>query len=80
MPKVFDSHGFQCMVYTLDHDPPHVHIKYSGTKAILYLGTSSKDVSIRDPQNMKPKDIKKAIELLEENWDDAAAKWEEYHG
>ena len=80
MPKVFNLNGFYCMVYTLDHDPPHVHIKYSGTTTILNLGASSEDIAIRDPQNMKTKDIKKAMELLEENWDDAAAKWEEYHG
>ena len=49
-------------------------------RGVCQLGASAEDVSIRDPQNMKPKDIKKAIELLEENWDDAAAKWEEYHG
>ena len=80
MPKVFNLNGFYCIVYTDDHDPPHVHIKYSGTTTILNLGASSEDVTIRDAQNMKPKDIKKAMELLEENWDDAVAKWEEYHG
>ena len=39
MPEISRFFGITVQMYYNDHDPPHFHVRYSGQKALIAIGT-----------------------------------------
>ncbi len=39
MPEISRFFGIVVQMYYADHDPPHFHVRYSGQKALIAIGT-----------------------------------------
>ncbi|MBF2053426.1 MAG: DUF4160 domain-containing protein [Candidatus Sericytochromatia bacterium] len=52
MPKVFSKNGFNFVIYTQDHHPPHVHVFHGEYEVVLGLGASPKAIYIYQARNM----------------------------
>lgn len=75
MPTIIRENGFRIVIYTNDHEPPHIHALKAGTEARIFLDP----VSLWD-SNMKSKDARQAVEIVEANHDILLEKWYEIHG
>ena len=75
MPTVLRSGGFDMVIRTADHGPPHVHVFKAKTQAKIALGPVSVLLD-----NMAPKDLVRAVRLVEDNADTLLARWREIHG
>lgn len=76
MPTVLREGGFDVMIYTNDHRPPHVHVWKAGGEIMIDLDP----VGIVRVEGMKRKDAARAVEIVEENRDDLLERWREIHG
>lgn len=76
MPTVLREDGFEVMIYTDDHDPPHVHVRYGGGWVIIHLH----DFKTRKVKNMKIADAKRALKLVGRHQDFLLKKWQEIRG
>ena len=71
--------GVNLFICTRDHQPPHVHIKRRGEKDIkINLGTGKVEGSL--PQGVRPKQLAKFGELVEEQHAVLSERWTRYHG
>lgn len=75
MPTIIRERGFRVVIYTHDHDPPHVHVHKAGTEARVLLDP----LQLWD-SDMKPNDTKQALEIVSENRDILLERWQEIHG
>jgi hypothetical protein len=41
MPEISRFFGIVVQMYYADHEPPHFHVRYSGQKALIAIGTLS---------------------------------------
>ncbi len=80
MGTVLRQLGFDVMIHTHDHLPPHVHVFKSGAELIVNLGTATVGPSIRANIGMKGNDAQKAVALVEDQQDFLLARWREIHG
>jgi len=71
MPTLLNLKGFKFFFYANEHEPKHVHVIYGGDFAKIEL------VELRVVNSyMKPKDIKKALQIITEHKDDFERKWD----
>jgi hypothetical protein len=75
MATILRRNGFRVMIYPNDHDPPHVHVFKGGGEAIIDLAP----LGIRTNYRMSGRNLRKALELIEENRDILVAAWDEVH-
>ena len=78
MPEILRMFGMRFFFYSREHEPIHVHVKSADGKAkfdILLEG-----IVLVKNEGLKPKDIKAAEMVLEENKELAIEKWNEYFG
>lgn len=75
MATILSQNGFQVMVFTNDHWPPHMHVFKAGTEAVISLAP----VSIRENYRMPPKNLRKAVDIVTENQDILLQAWREIH-
>jgi hypothetical protein len=75
MPTLLIYEGFKFFFYANEHEPKpkHIHIMKSGNFAKIEL-TTFKVIDCY----MKPKDIKKALTILEIHNTEFERKWDEY--
>lgn len=76
MPTIFFFLGFRFFFYSQEHMPPHVHVRCASGKAKFNL----LDGSQMETPTMKPKDLKKAIEILNEERERFLKEWYNFHG
>ena len=79
MPTVHREEGFSFLVYTHDHEPPHIHVFKGGAEAQIALGTEAKGPSILDPMQMAPTDLRRAFRIIEANRSALMLSWRKYH-
>jgi len=73
MPTLLTSDGFKFFFYANEHEPKHVHVAKAEDYAKVELPT------FRVISNfMKPKDLKKALQIIQENNDTFEAKWDDW--
>jgi hypothetical protein len=73
MPTLLLQGGFKFFFYANEHEPKHIHVQKAGEFVKIEL------VTLRVVNNyMKPKDLKKALLIVEENQGDFERKWDEY--
>ena len=76
MPTVLRQDGFDLMIYTNDHRPPHVHVWKASGEIVSNLDP----VGIVRVEGMKRKNAARAVEIVEEYRDDLLERWHEIHG
>jgi hypothetical protein len=62
MPTVFRQEGFDVMIYTLDHEPEHVHVWKAGKEVVINLRNVNQAPYIRTNNGMSNQDKKKGLE------------------
>ena len=73
MPTLLLQDGFKFFFYANEHDPKHIHVQKAGEFVKIEL------VTLRAVNNhMKPKELKKALLIVEENQGDFERRWDEY--
>ncbi len=73
MPTLLIQDGFKFFFYANEHEPKHVHVSKGDDYAKVELGT------LRVSQKfMKPKELKKALSIIQENNQDFEDKWDEW--
>ncbi len=73
MPTLLLIDGYKFFFYANDHEPKHIHIMKGGDFAKIDL------TSLQVVHNyMKPKDLKKALEVVTIHKDEFERKWHEY--
>ena len=76
MPTLFKLFGLIFLIYTRDHQPPHVHVISQEGEAIFII---DQEVTLKDNKGMKPKDVSLAVSILEENKELILEEWNRLH-
>ena len=79
MPTIIRKSGFQVVIYTDDHLPMHVHIRYQGREAVVNLGTETESVVLRENRGLNRNQLRRAFEIVENNQLVLIAKWRELY-
>jgi len=78
MPEILRLFGMRFFFYSREHEPIHVHVKGADGKAKFDI--LPEGIVLVKNEGLKPKDIKAAEMVLEENKELAIEKWNEYFG
>ncbi|MDR2584828.1 MAG: DUF4160 domain-containing protein [Prevotellaceae bacterium] len=76
MPTLLTVFGLRFYFYSDEHTPIHVHIENSDGRAKICLEPS---IEVIENKNIKPRDIKKALSIIELYKEDFINAWHEYH-
>jgi hypothetical protein len=77
MPTVLDQQGYQIMIYTDDHLPPHVHV-WRGRLEVARVAIDPFEVM--DNWRLKNRELKNILEMMEANLPLLRSRWDEIHG
>lgn len=77
MPTLFIIFGLRFYFYSDEHLPIHVHIENSDGKAKVNL---EPDIRVAANNGIKPKDLKRALVIIEAYKEEIKNQWEAYHG
>lgn len=78
MPEIFRMFGLRFFFWSREHEPIHVHVENGDGDAKFDI--LPEGIALKENHGMKPKDIKLAESILEENKELAISKWNEYFG
>jgi hypothetical protein len=76
MPTVLDLFGLKFIIFTNDHQPPHCHVKSANGAAKFEI----KDEVRLIESTLKPRELKLAEYVLEENLENIQQAWKNIHG
>ena len=79
MVVVHRAYGFRFVIYTLDHEPAHVHITGAGQAKINLLGTDGRP-EIVFSIGIKRTDMRRLMAEAIARRDDFLREWERIHG
>ena len=79
MVVVHRAYGFRFVIYTLDHEPAHVHITGAGQAKINLLGTDGRP-EIVFSIGIKRTDMRRLMAEAIARRDDFLGEWERIHG
>lgn len=79
MPTVLRKSGFQVVIYTDDHLPMHVHVKYQGREALVNLGSETENIAFRENRGLNNNQLRRAIEIVKINQIFLIAQWREIY-
>lgn len=74
MPTIFEIFGLRFFFYSEEHLPIHVHVKYGNGYAKIEIAT--REVVIN--RGLKPRELRKAIQLIEIYEEDIIQAWYDY--
>lgn len=77
MPTLLNLFGLRFFFYSEEHLPMHVHIQNSDGKAKIAI---SPEVTLVENDGIKPRDVKRALELTRMYQEEFVKAWEAYHG
>ena len=77
MPTILVIFGLRFYFYADEHLPIHVHLENGDGLAKIELEPEIKLVENKD---IKPKDIKRAMSIVEQYKEEFIEKWKEFHG
>lgn len=80
MPTVLRKNGFSFKIYTEDHAPMHVHVRYQNCEAIVLLGSEDEKVSIRENHGLNFAQLRRAVRITDEYQIYLISKWREIYG
>lgn len=73
MPTLLNKDGFKFFFYANEHEPRHIHV----LKAECFFKVELETLEIVD-NHMKPKDLRRAMAIVEANRDEFIRGWDEY--
>jgi len=79
MLVVFRAHGYRFVIYTLDHEPAHVHITGAGHAKINLLGPGGMPELVSSV-GIKRSDMRRLFAEVVERRDELLKAWERIHG
>ena len=74
MPTIIFLFGLRFFFYSEEHLPIHIHVQNGDGRAKIMFETGE----IAENNGIKPKDIKKATEIVDQYRDDIIKAWNEY--
>ena len=77
MPTLFELFGIRFYFYSEEHLPIHVHIQNGDGPKQLNVYP---EIEVVSSNGIKPKDIRKALVIIEAYQDDIIDAWRKYHG
>ncbi len=77
MPTILIINGLKFRIYVRDHEPVHVHVVSSDGEAKFKV---SDEVSLMENRGLKPKDLKFAESIIEENKELIITEWIKIYG
>jgi hypothetical protein len=75
MPKLFEQDGYRFFIYSNEHRPIHVHVRYGGGEAVFELEPT---VELRESFGLKTRELRRAEELAHEHRELILRKWHEH--
>lgn len=75
MVTVLRKHGMRFVIYTADHEPPHVHV-YGDGEARLDIVT----LKVMTQGGLSDRDVRKAVEEIRTQQTLFLETWRQYHG
>lgn len=81
--SVAEVDGVKLWICSIDHDPPHVHIKRPGVRDKvddIKINLETGEIEGKLPRDVKSKQLKKVRELVTEYHDVLCRTWTTYHG
>ena len=79
MVVVHRAFGFRFVIYTLDHEPAHVHITGAGQAKINLLGPDGMP-ELAYSIGIKRSDLRRLMSEVIDRSDDFLREWERIHG
>ncbi|SHM70466.1 protein of unknown function [Roseovarius litoreus] len=79
MVTIYRAHGLRIVIFTNDHEPAHVHVFGDGELKINLVGPEGIPALVW-AQGMKVNDVRRAVQIVENQQDAFLAKWREIHG
>ncbi len=79
MVVIHRAFGFRFVIYTLDHEPAHIHITGPGQAKINLLTDDGKAELIYSV-GIKRADIRRLLDEVNERRDEFFKEWERIHG
>ena len=76
MPTIFFYFGLRFFFFSNEHLPTHVHVRSADGKAKFNL----LDGSMMEESTLKPNDLKRANEVIQEKREDFLQEWYNIHG
>lgn len=80
MPTILRRSGFEFVIRTHDHQPPHIHVLHGGTEVVLNLGMEGNLPFVREMRGMSDRNIRRALEIAVENNETFLIEWRRIHG
>ncbi len=84
MPTIFQQQGFDVMIHTDDHHPPHVHFYKENGVIVVWLNGARGDevgaVRVRRRTKLKKSDQSRALRIARHQYERLTRAWEEIHG
>lgn len=75
MVTVLRKHGMRFVIYTADHEPPHVHVYGNGEARIDIL-----TLKVMTQGGLSDRDVRKAVEEVRTYQPLFLETWRRYHG
>jgi hypothetical protein len=79
MPTIFRQDGFRVVIYTDDHEPPHVHVLKGETEVKIDLGNAKTLPNVILLRG-KRSDATKALEIVIDRQTELLEAWRMIHG
>ena len=76
MPTLLNLFGLRFFFYSEEHLPMHVHIQNADGKAKISIDP---EVTLIENTGIKPRDIKRALEITKMYQEEFIKAWKEYH-
>ncbi|MBQ6283570.1 MAG: DUF4160 domain-containing protein [Bacteroidales bacterium] len=74
MPTIIYLFGLRFFFYSEEHLPIHIHVQNGDGRAKIIVA----DLEVVENKGIKPKDLRKAISIIEEYREDIIKAWNEY--
>jgi hypothetical protein len=76
MVQVHHGDGFRVHIWLNDHEPAHVHVYRAEAMAIIEITS----LHVRAAYDMKPPDLRRAVEIVEQHQSWFLQRWSQIHG
>jgi len=76
---VLRKSGFSFKIYTEDHAPMHVHVRYQNREAVILLGNENERVSIRENRGLNSVQLRRAVNMANDYQEYLIDKWREIY-
>jgi hypothetical protein len=77
MPTLLNIFGLRFYFYSDEHTPVHIHIENSDGRAKINLLPA---IEVVENRNIKSKDIKKALAVIDLYKEEFISAWHKHHG